>query len=165
MEEVETEKSIRQTKLNNLKENHRRTKKGLRPKPPTEEEDDGPPRRKDPQEEGSKTEGREGEKQKMTNAEKPKKGMCMTRKEKKLRNPKKVTAAGQRTTPSWREPEILPRQKSSQRPTGKPKNKRDRQRRGKKPHKRTTTGKPGRSATRETPEKETPPNQKTQENH
>ena len=55
-----------------LKENHRRTKKGLGPKPPTEEEDDGSPGRKDPQEEGSKTGGREGERQKTTNAEEPK---------------------------------------------------------------------------------------------
>ena len=62
------EESRWQTKLNNPKEKHRRTKKVPGPKPPKEEEDDGPPEKKRPTGRGEQ----DRSKQKATNAEEPK---------------------------------------------------------------------------------------------
>ena len=103
-------------------------------------------------------------KQKATNAEEPK-GMRMARKEKELRKPQKVTASAQREDPvaegtgDSTEAEELPEtNRKNQEQEGQAEKRQE-------TSQRTTTGKPGRSATRETPERETPPNQKTQEKH
>ena len=121
-------------------------------------------RRKDPQEEGSKTGGREGEKQKATNTEEPKRH-AHDKEGEGAQKTEKVTASAPREDPVAEGTGDTTEAEKRPDTNRKTKNKRDRQRRGKKPHKRTTTGKPGRSTMWETPEKETPPNQKTQENH